>query len=377
MIARLLKTTIKSRLFNGKTIILYGARQVGKTTLVKSILEEFGTTGRYLNCEIMSVAASLSEPEPMRLKSYLGNYKLIVLDEAQSIPNIGLIIKVIHDTFPEMQIIATGSSSFDLANKTSEPLTGRSLTYLLHPISAIELVQYSDWITFDSRLDILLRFGSYPDIVLANEETAIENLNELATAYLYKDLLKFEGIRKSAILQKLLKLLALQVGNQISLSELANNLGVNKATVEKYIDLLEQSYVIFRLNSFSRNLRKELSKSFKVYFYDLGIRNSIIQNFTLPQSRSDVGALWENFCISERMKSNHYQGRKINYYFWRTYNKKKIDLVEEREGVITGYEFKYSPTAKFKPPNDFITSYQAEVHNIHTKNFYKFVALEI
>jgi len=377
MINRLAKSQIVNSLFKGKTIIIYGARQVGKTTLVQDILKDFGKEGRYLNCEILSVEQNLKDAEPEKLKSFLGNYKLLVLDEAQNIPNIGKILKLITDTLTDIQIIATGSSSFDLANKTTEPMTGRVAHFTIYPFSILELKANQDWLNVESRLDRLLRFGSYPEIYNSNDETAIDKLNELASSYLYKDLLKFEGINKSALLKNLVISLALQLGSEVTYNELAGKLGVSTITVQKYIDLLEQSFVVFKLNSFSRNIRKELSKAFKIYFFDNGIRNALINNFNPLSLRNDVGALWENFCVTERIKSNSIKNKKVNRYFWRTYDQKEVDYVEESEGLITGYEFKYSEKFKVKIPKSFSEIYNAEVNAINKSNYWKFAELDI
>lgn len=315
MIKRFLENSIKKDLFKKKAIILYGARQVGKTTLAQEILKEFGKEGRYINCEIFSVEQNLREAEPEKIRAYLGNYKLIVLDEAQNIPNVGKILKIITDSIPEIQIIATGSSSFDLAYKTSEPMTGRVVHHTLFPLSVLEIKANEDWLNVDAKLEKLLRLGSYPDVYTSTEEESINKLNEIASSYLFKDLLKFEGIKKTSLLKNLVISLALQIGNEVTYNELASKLGVNSITIQKYIDLLEQTFVVFKLNSFSRNLRKELTKAFKIYFYDLGIRNALINNFNPLSIRNDVGALWENFCIVERRKSNEYLNRKANSYF--------------------------------------------------------------
>ncbi len=377
MIPRLLLNKLKQDLFKGKTIVLYGARQVGKTTLVKNLLNEFGADGRYLNCEILSVEQSLKDAEPEKLKAFLGNYKVIVFDEAQSIPETGKILKVITDSIKEVQIIATGSSSFDLANKTTEPMTGRVIHHTLFPLSINEIKTKEDWLSVESKIDKLLRFGSYPEIYLSNEEDGINKLLEVASSYLFKDLLKFEGINKSSLLKNLIVSLALQLGNEVTYNELATRLGVNSITVQKYIDLLEQCFVIFKLNSFSRNIRKELTKSFKIYFYDNGIRNALINNFNPLSLRNDVGALWENFCISERIKANAYNNKRVNSYFWRTYDQKEIDYVEEGGGKITGYEIKYSDKHKLKIPKTFVSTYNAEVHKVVRNNYWKFVELDI
>jgi len=375
MIKRLLENNIKETLFKGKTIILYGARQVGKTTLAKNILNDFGKDGRYLNCEIFSVEQNLNIAEPEKLKAFLGNYKVIVLDEAQNLSNTGRILKVITDTLKDMQIIATGSSSFDLANKAAEPMTGRIFTHTLFPLSVLEIKKNSDWLTVDAQLERLLRYGSYPEVFTSNEETAENKLGELASSYLFRDLLKFEGIKKSSLLKNLLISLALQLGNEVTYNELATKFGVSSLTIQKYIDLLEQGFVIFKLNSFSRNIRKELTKAFKIYFYDNGIRNALINNFNPISLRADVGALWENFCISERIKANSYNNRKVNCYFWRTYDQKEIDYIEEVSGKITGYEMKYSEKPKFKIPKGFCENYDAEVHKIDKSNYWNFFEL--
>ena len=373
MIERLLEKQIENDLFKGKTIILYGARQVGKTTLAQSLLQKFGSQGRYLNCEILSIEQNLREPEPERLKAFLGNYKVIVLDEAQSVDNIGKTLKVITDTLKDIQIIATGSSSFDIAYKTSEPMTGRVFHHTLYPFSLEEIKQQRDLLAIDGQLETILRFGLYPDVYTSSEEEAVNRLNELASSYLFKDLLKFEGIKKSSLLKNLLILLALQTGSEVSYNELATKLGVNSMTIQKYIDLLEQCFVIFKLNSFSRNIRKELTKAIKVYFYDNGIRNTLINNFNPLSLRNDVGALWENFIISERMKANAYHNKKVNAYFWRTYDQKEIDYIEESSGKITGYEMKYSDKQKVKIPKIFIEKYDAEIFTVNRSNYWKFI----
>lgn len=377
MIKRFLENSIKKDLFKKKAIILYGARQVGKTTLAQKILKEFGKEGRYINCEIFSVEQNLREAEPEKIRAYLGNYKLIVLDEAQNIPNVGKILKIITDSIPEIQIIATGSSSFDLAYKTSEPMTGRVVHHTLFPLSVLEIKANEDWLNVDAKLEKLLRLGSYPDVYTSTEEESINKLNEIASSYLFKDLLKFEGIKKSSLLKNLVISLALQIGNEVTYNELASKLGVNSITIQKYIDLLEQTFVVFKLNSFSRNLRKELTKAFKIYFYDLGIRNALINNFNPLSIRNDVGALWENFCIVERRKSNEYLNRKANSYFWRTYDQKEVDYIEEAKGEITGYEFKYSQKQSAKIPKLFAKTYNASIHKIDKSNYWKFLELNI
>lgn len=377
MITRLLENIVKSDLFKGKTLIIYGARQVGKTTLVEKILRDFGDEGRYLNCEILSVEQNLKDAEPEKLKAFFGNYKLLVLDEAQNIPNIGKILKVISDSIKDVQIIATGSSSFELASKTAEPMTGRVIHHILYPLSTLEIKNQKDWLFVDSNLEKLLRFGSYPEVYTSSDEDAIKKLTEISSSYLFKDLFKFEGIKKSSLFKNLVIMLALQLGREVTYNELALKLGVSHLTIQKYIDLLEQSFVVFKLNSFSRNIRNEITKSFKIYFYDNGIRNALINNFNSLSLRNDVGALWENFCISERIKSNAYLKRNANIYFWRTYDQKEIDYVEESSGRITGYEIKYSEKQKIKIPKIFSETYNAEVHKIDKNNYWKFFDIAI
>jgi len=373
---RTIEKHLKERLFQGKVVILYGARQVGKTTLVKKMLAEYGEKGRYLNCENLSVQQGLADLEAVKLNAFLGDYSLVVLDEAQKIPDIGKKLKLLVDTYPKMQIIATGSSSFDLSNKTSEPLTGRALHLMLTTLSVEEIVKNTDFLTATAELDKFLRLGSYPEIYSFSDESAIDRLNEIASAYLYKDILQFEGIKKSSIVQKLLQLLALQLGNEVSYNELANTLKVSRQTIEKYIDILEKSFIVFTLRAFSRNKRKEISKSVKIYFYDNGIRNSLIQNFNPLAIRNDQGALWENFCISERYKYNITHNKKPNIFFWRTYDQKEADYVEEADGKIHGFEFKWNPEKTPKAPKNFTEEYNADFTVVNPKNCWKFFGVE-
>lgn len=376
MINRSIQPQIEEWLFRNKAIIIYGARQVGKTTLAKKILEKYDQQDGYYNCEILSVRNSLSTTEPELLKRYFGDKKLIVFDEAQFVPDIGRVLKVLIDTFPETQIIATGSSSFDLANKTSEALTGRALQFVLYPFSYSELAQIYDPIQIEVQLENLLKYGSYPEIVRASERDAQLLLDDLSSKYLYKDILEFENLKRSDIIFKLLQLLSLQIGQEVSLNEIANTLQTNRKTVERYIDLLEKSFVIFRLSSFSRNLRKEISKGFKIYFYDVGIRNSIIQQFQPISSRNDKGALWENFLLVERMKTLQTSRINPNRYFWRTHDQQEIDYVEEYNGKLVGYELKWNGR-KAKIPRLFSTTYpNSETHIVDRNNFHNFLTEE-
>jgi predicted AAA+ superfamily ATPase len=372
-IPRFVESSIEESLFKGKLVIIYGARQVGKTTLAKKILEKYGSKGKYFNCELLPVQEALAIKDAGKLKAFLGDSKLVVLDEAQNIPDVGKILKIMVDTYPKLQIIATGSSSFDLAQKISEPMTGRTFTYLLYPVSVRELWKQKDLFFVESKLENLLRFGGYPEIIDLEEVSAKQRLSEITSDYLYKDILIFEGIKKSSLIKNLLRLLALQLGQEVSYNELAMKLGINRLTVQKYIDILEQCFVVFRLEAFSRNLRKEISKSIKIYFYDLGIRNSIIENYNRLDVRTDVGALWENFCIVERMKNNAADSNFVNAYFWRTYDQKEVDYVEEAGGKITGYEFKWNGQKKYKAPKDFTREYEAEVKKIDKDNYWEFL----
>jgi hypothetical protein len=373
MIKRLLQEKIEKELFRGNIIIVYGARQVGKTTLVKQIIENSKEKSKYLNCEILSIKDQLKDPEPEKIKFFLGDAKLVVLDEAQSIENIGLILKVLIDTYPNIQIIATGSSSFDLANKINEPLTGRSLEFKLYPLSIQELKESKDLFDVESKLEKLLVFGSYPEVFLLDKEDAIQKLDQISSNYLFKDILSYDGLKKPTILVKLLKALALQVGNEVNYNELSNSLDIDGKTVEKYIDLLEKCFIIFKLSAFSRNLRKEISKSVKIYFYDLGIRNSLIQNYNPLEIRNDAGALWENFCIIERIKMNRYNNIYANYYFWRTYTQKEIDLIEEKEGKLLAFEMKWGKSLK-AAPKEFLEEYKnSNFEIINRNNYYKFL----
>jgi len=301
LINRDIEKNIKNWLFKEKIIILYGARQVGKTTLAKKLLKEYGRLEDYFDCEIGSIKQSLEKEDPAALKKILGDGRLIVLDEAQKVTNIGLILKLLSDTYPQTQIIATGSSSFDLANKVNEPLTGRALEFTLYPFSLRELKNFYKNYELDGQLENLLVYGFYPEIIKSNLADARQLLDNLTNKYLYQDILIFNRIKKSDLVVKLLQLLALQIGNEVSINEIAVNLQCSRDTVINYLDILEKSFVIFRLRAYSRNQRKEIAKKQKIYFVDLGIRNSLISRYNVLPVRDDVGVLWENFCVSERI----------------------------------------------------------------------------
>jgi len=373
MIKRQLQQTILQQLFKGKVILLFGARRVGKTTLVKQIEKQVDSS-RYINCELLQNKTALETTNTELLKAFIGDHRLVILDEAQAIKNIGKVLKVLIDTFPELQIIATGSSSFELSQQTGEPLTGRSRQYCLYPFSYKELVQHEDIVTVNARLENILRFGLYPDVYNKTENDAAEELQNIASNYLYKDILQFESIRRPDLLFKLLKALAYQIGSEVSFNELSNLLGENLNTIKRYIELLEKTFIIFRLNSFSRNLRKEIAKGQKIYFHDLGIRNSIIQNHSEIFLRNDRGALWENFFISERLKYNEYNRNFAHTYFWRTYDRQEIDYIEDLSGKLSLYECKFSGHKIAKLPLAFKGNYHAsELQIISRENFWEYL----
>ncbi len=374
LIQRSIEKSLKERLFKGKIIVLYGARQVGKTTLVKKILADFDSSSGYFNCEEVSAQDGLAVADSRKLHAFLGNHKVVVLDEAQYIPDIGLKLKLLIDTFPDLQIIATGSSSFELADKTAEPLTGRAFHFTLYPLSFEEITASGHLLTSDEDIEAILRFGSYPEVFGLPEGQAEERLNALASAYLYKDTLRFDDLKKSGLVRDLLKLIALQLGQEVSYNELAKELQVSRQTVRKYLDVLEQSFVIFTVRAFARNLRNEVKKSVKIYFYDTGIRNGLVQNYRRLALRDDVGALWENYCIAERQKFNAHRSYGVNAYFWRTYGQKEIDYVEEEGGRIRGFEFKWNPKKNARVPSEFVNTYGAEYRVVNNSNYRQFLA---
>lgn len=360
MISRLLQKTIESRLFAGKAIIVIGARQVGKSTLFKLILEKQDYKALQLNCDEPEVRDMLSNINTAELRLLIADNRIVVIDEAQRVENIGMTLKLITDNFPEVQLLVTGSSSFELQDKLNEPLTGRKYEYHLYPISTAELMASNGLLGVKQTLEQRLVYGSYPDI-LNHADDAKELLMNLAGSYLYKDLLTLESVRRPVLLGKLLTALALQVCSEVSYNELAQTVGTDNKTIEKYIDLLEKCYIVFRLNGFNRNLRSELKKSKKIYFFDNGIRNAILQNFAPLSLRQDAGALWENFIISERIKRNHYLGRYVNSYFWRTTQQQEIDYVEECDGQFSIFEMKWNPRrANTQFPSSFLTAYDVK-----------------
>lgn len=373
MIERLLDKNIEKRLKDGKAIILFGPRQVGKSTLMELMEEQFEKPIVYWNGDQSDIRNILQNPTSDFLKTLIGTAKTLIIDEAQRIENIGIIIKLITDQIKNVKVIATGSSSFDLANKINEPLTGRKWEYQLFPLSFEEMTNQNGFLEERRLLEHRLVFGYYPEIV-TNPGDEIERLKNLSESYLYKDVLQWENIQKPEKLEKLLTALALQMGNEVSYNELSQLIGIDNLTVEKYIKLLEQSFIIFRLDGFNRNLRNEIKKGKKIYFYDNGIRNAILNNFNPLNLRDDVGKLWENFLISERMKTNSYHLKNLKTYFWRTHAQQEIDYLEEAEGKFYAYEFKWNDRKKAKIPKNFSETYKPEIEKIITKeNFHEFV----
>lgn len=358
----------------GRALILYGPRQVGKTTLVENFLGQTNLKYKLDAGENISVRETLSSQSFKRILEYVEGYELIVLDEAQHIPNIGLGLKIIVDQAPHIKVLATGSSSFDLAQQTGEPLTGRKRTLLLYPLSQLELLNLHNRFELKQKIEDFLIFGGYPTVLVAEErKRKIELLNELVDSYLLRDVLAFERIRGAKKLLNLLRLLAFQVGNLVSLNELGQQLEMDTKTVDRYLDLLEKSFVIKSMGSFSRNLRNEIKQKCKYYFLDLGIRNAIISQFNPLELREDVGQLWENFIVIERLKKQAYKSIYANNYFWRTYDQKEIDWVEEREGKLFGYEIKWGED-KVKPPKDWLETYDnASFEVVNRENYLNFI----
>lgn len=373
MITRILSKKIEDRLFKKKAIIILGPRQVGKTTLLKQ-LSKHRNGVLWINADNIEDREIFSSPSATRLKAIIGNYKYVIVDEAQRIKDIGIKLKLITDELKDIQLIATGSSSFDLSNLINEPLTGRKFEYKLYPVSFSEMVNHTNLLTEFKMLHHRLIYGSYPDVI-NNPGNEKEILQQLVSSYLYKDILEWNKIKKSDKIIKLLQALSFQVGNQVSYHELGQTVGLKSETVESYINLLEQSYVIFKLGSFSRNLRNELKKSHKFYFYDNGVRNTLIANYNPINLRNDIGALWENYLISERIKHCEYNNIWANKYFWRTHSGQEIDYIEERDGKLFAYEFKWNSNKKAKLPNAFAKAYsQYEFKVITPDNFENFIS---
>lgn len=375
MIHRILEEKIQPLLGGNKAIIVMGARQVGKSTLLNQLLGE-NKNALWLNEDDIDVQNLFHEMSSTRMRALLGNNKFLVIDEAQRIPDIGLRIKLVTDQVSDVQVIATGSSSFELASKVNEPLTGRKREFKMFPLTFKEMVSNSNLLDELRMIPHRLVYGYYPEVV-SNPGDEKNTLKELSDSYLYKDILSLDSISKPDKLVRLLKALALQIGSQISYNEIGNMISLDSKTVERYVDILEKSFIVFRLGSFSRNLRNELKASRKIYFWDLGIRNAIIGNLAQIENRTDAGELWENFAIAERLKQNAYQNSFAQSWFWRTQQQKEIDYIEEENGMIHAFEFKWNEhKARTKCPESFSTAYPDAFFQVITpKNIEEFLMI--
>ena len=373
-IDRIIEQKIVQRIQAGKVLVLFGARRTGKTFILKRIFQNITEPALFLNGEDMAVQRNLANRSTAHYRAILGNCRLLFLDEAQKVPQIGAILKLMVDEIEGLKIIATGSSAFDMNRQFGEPLTGRKISYRLYPVAEMEWATQENFIQQEVNMRERLVFGSYPELMhLSGRAEKMEYLNELVSSYLLKDVLELEGIRHSGKIMDLLRLVAYQVGSEVSLNELSRQSGMDIKTVDKYLDLLEQVFVIFRLRGFSLNLRKEVVKSPKFYFYDNGIRNAVISNLNPLELRNDVGALWENYMLSERLKYQHYTGMLVNNFFWRTYDQQEIDWVEEREGELFAYEMKWGKSYA-KTPIAWKSAYpDAHFEVIHPENFRAFI----
>jgi predicted AAA+ superfamily ATPase len=366
---------LKDLITPGKVVVVYGPRRAGKTTLVLKYLETVQSKTLYVDGEDIVVRQYLESQSIEKLRDFVGSHSLLVVDEAQHVEKIGLNLKLIVDHLPHVSVVATGSSSFDLAKDVGEPLTGRKYVLTLFPLAQMEISSIESRHETEANLESRLIYGSYPEVVTMRDNRAREqSLHEIVSSYLFKDILAIEGIRFANKLVNLLQLLSFQIGKGVSLQELGRQLGMSKNTAERYLDLLEKAFVIYKLSGFSRNLRKEIAKTPRYYFFDNGIRNALIKNFNPVAIRNDLGELWENYILSERMKKREYLRRPCNVYFWRTYDKKEIDLVEEREGGLYGYEIKWS-NVQTKEPKDWKANYRnAQFEVIHRENYLEFIS---
>ncbi len=374
MIERKILSVIESRMYRGKVIVLVGPRQVGKTTLLDILKEQTEKPFVYWNCDEPDIRKKLTAATSTMLASDIGKAELILIDEAQRVENIGLTVKLIADNMPDRQIVVTGSSALDLSNSVNEPLTGRKFEYCLLPVSAEEMINHTNATEEKRLLEKRLLFGSYPDVI-NNPGDEREILKNIVNSYLYKDIFAFQDVRRPEVIEQLLQAVALQIGSEVSFNELAGLLGLNILTVQRYIDLLEKSYVIFHLRSFSRNVRNELKKSRKIYFYDLGVRNALIGDFKPLALRTDTGALWENYLISERLKHNSYNSFYGKSYFWRTKQQQEIDYIEDTDGVLHAFEFKWNTAKQPNITQTFARNYPQHTYRvINPDNYQSFVA---
>lgn len=356
MIRREQTTYAKARLFKGKALLVFGPRQVGKTTFVQNLIADLNKKTLFLNGDESDVLVLFENPNVSKLKNIIGDNEILVIDEAQRITNIGIVLKIIVDQIKTVQVIATGSSSFELANKLNEPLTGRKYEMFLFPIAFSEMVTHSGLLEEKRSLEQRLIYGNYPEIV-TNPIDAKEHIKLIANSYLYKDLFLLEQISKPVLLQKIVKALALQVGSEVNYNELAKLIQIDNKTVEKYIDLLEKAFVVFKLPALSNNVRNEIKKGKKIYFYDNGIINAVTANFNPLALRTDTGSLWENYIISERIKQMNIQQNEANSYFWRTTQQQEIDYIEKNDNSILACEIKWNAKTKYKIPVTFSTNY--------------------
>lgn len=373
LIERTVQNHIEEKMFKGKIVIVYGARQVGKTTLIKGIeAQHEKRKPLFLNCDEPDIRLLLTEKTSTELHNTIGKHGLVLIDEAQRVPDIGLTLKLMVDSFPHIQVVATGSSSFELSSRVIEPLTGRKYEFQLFPLSIQELLTVYSAIEIKRTIENQLIMGMYPEVI-TNPGESKDLIKELAGSYLYKDILAYRGLRSPEALERLLEALALQVGSEVSYNELAGLVGIDKKTVDTYIQILEKAFIIFRLNPFSRNLRNEIKKLRKIYFFDTGIRNAVIRNFNPLHLRQDTGHLWENFLISERIKYNLNNRIDVGTYFWRSHQQQEIDYLEDRADHISGYEMKWG-RKKSRFPKIFLSTYQGStIETIDRNNFMQFV----
>lgn len=358
-----------------KVLVIYGPRQVGKTTILEDFLATTSLKYKLDSGDDIRVKESLGSESFSKIKEYAEGYELIAVDEAQKIKNVGQNLKIMVDQIPGIKIIVTGSSSFELAGQVGEPLTGRKTTLTLFPIAQIELLKMYNPYDLKNKLEEYLIYGSYPEVITAQgKKDKIKTINEITNSYLLKDVLELDKIKNSKLLLDLLRLIAFQIGSEVSLSEIGQQLGIDHKTVARHLDILEKAFVLYNLRGFSRNLRKEITKKSKYYFYDNGVRNSLIANFNSIEMRDDIGKLWENFLFIERLKKQSYKNIYSNNYFWRTWDQKEIDMVEEHEGKLFGYEFKWSEK-RVKTPAEWLKTYpNAEFHVINRENYLDFVS---
>lgn len=374
-IQRFYEKSIPGILNPGKVLALYGPRRAGKTTLLKQLLAQNSGKTFFGNGEDASVRAVLESENATLIQSAFAGYELIVIDEAQAIKNVGTALKMLVDNLPDAKIIASGSSSFELANQIGEPLTGRKRVRMLFPLAAAEISVQFGGMVLRQRLEEVLIYGLYPEIFTTkNLAEKVELLEELRDSYLFKDILAYENVRNADKLRQIVTLLAFQIGKEVSLNELSRNVGISVPTVERYLDLLEKTFVIFKISGFSGNLRSEITKTRRYFFWDNGIMNAIINNFNLLALRNDVGALWENFLVSERIKKQTYAGTPANHCFWRTYAQQEIDWVEQQNGALHAFEFKWNAKTKVRIPSAWKTAYpDAQFSVVSQENFTDFI----